>query len=206
MDAGIVDLVINLWKRCINVNQINEWKSIHADMQECMYQLLMALWFICSGTKQNQERMYPEFLEFIVKVVTGKTFSGRMKKDRRVQDCYKSMLGIVYQFVVKMHSSHQLLYNYNAATCLQKTLNGQNTRNIKSRAALILAYILTDEQQKQTDSDTAVEFLLSLLQSCVDTQDKRVQDFNYSSLEILEGTKKHGNQTWIGFMGCCYYY
>lgn len=186
MVHGIANVTTNLWQSCIHVNQPKQWKSIPVDLQECMYQLLMAMWFICSE-ERNRSRLYPEFLEFIVKVVVSNAFVTNVKKCHRVQGCYKSMLGIIYQFIINMNKSHQLLYKNNMVARLQQTLTSSSTRNIKGRTALILAYLLTDEQQKQTDVDNAVEFLLTLLRSCVETQNKRVQDFNYSSLEILEG-------------------
>lgn len=187
MEADFAHITIGIWEHCIKVSNHTDWSKVKDDVLEIFYNSLMALWFTSQESKHRQT-LCDSLCEFIMKVISSEAFLMPVRGQKRIQDSLKAMLGLLYQFVKYAPRTHDTVLKYNGIEVLNRFVKSQFSYNVKSRSTLVLAYLLTEEQQKEFDcSDNAIEFLLRILRHCLESKVDRAEMFNYTLIEVLEG-------------------
>lgn len=149
----------------------------------------MALWFIASNPAHRQA-MFEELCQFIMVIIRGGAFKRNYSKNKRVQDCLKALLGIIYQFVTNINCAKEDVRADGGVDYLRRisSMKSGFTKNVKGRAMMVLAYVFNDEEQKGNQAvDHIINFLLKVLKDCLTTDDHRATAINYDALEILGG-------------------
>lgn len=156
---------------------------------EALYHITMALWFI-STNPTHQEEMFHELGEFVLSMVNSEAFRYFYSKDKRVQDCLKALLGIVFQFAKNIDEAKNTIRRNDGVATLQRLASNKSgfNKNIRGRALMTLAFVLNEEEQKDLNAaDRIIEFLIGLLRDCLSTADHRSTMYNYTAIEILDG-------------------
>ncbi|XP_067933381.1 uncharacterized protein [Watersipora subatra] len=188
---GLPKLFKQLWSEHLCITDVSRWGKVNKDSVEALYHITMALWFISSNpTHQNQ--MFDELGDFIITTVCGPAFEYNIPKIKRMQDCLKSLLGMIYQFAKKLDHARSVIREKNAIETLQRiAAKSRFNKNVKGRAYMILAFILNEDEQKGVNvSEGVIAFLIYLLKDCLDTDTHRSTTHNYEALEILEGLNR----------------
>lgn len=160
-----------------------------SDTLEAFYHISMAIWFICM-TPQFQKQMFEELFEFVMSVVSSDAYKINYSKNRRMQDCLKALLGIMYQFTKNVDETKRIIREKGGVGFLQRITGHKHgyNKNVKGRAHMILAYTLTEDEQKEMKvSLTIISFLISLLKECIKTENHKSSIYNYDALEVLKG-------------------
>jgi len=189
INEGLPQLFKSFFTDSLNITTFQEWESANSDSVEALYHMLMALWFISTNPIHRQE-MYAELFKYILAIVSSDAFRKSTSKVKRVQDTLKALLGIIFQFVKYIPEARDVMRECNGIEVIQAIASGKRAfnKNIKGRALMILAYVLTEDEQKQSAaSNTIIEFLIDLLRSCLSTKEHKSPTYNYNALEILDG-------------------
>lgn len=187
IQLGLPKLFKTFWADYLCVTSLNDWNELKRDSVEALYHMTMALWFI-SSNPTHREYMFNELAAFIMTAISGHAFT--FFKSKRSQDCLKAMLGIIYQFSKHIDRAKDVVRENDGVKVLQRISANKSgfSKTVKSRAIMIFAFVLSEEEQKGDTADVNVMgFLIGLLKECLSYDDHRSKTYNYEALEILHG-------------------